>query len=386
VWNLQNYISIPSYNDDTNENLQLLFSLRELEGSTNVSLGFAPLDKLLDVFRDPPLTRQQQQLQHTQWSTQHQVPSPAREKPLPVVEITGAAACSGKTQLLYHLVSLALLPAEYNGLYKFGKGSAVVLFDLSSKFSILRLYDVMQTLVSFICSITSSKLGEQDMSALISDSLTHLHIFRPQSFSSVLATLATLPAYLLAQPSTHFSTNRPLGLLALNDLSSFLWQDRQDADEEAGIPTNVHAEKANNSVLLQRYRTLVSILRDIQHRFSCTIVATNWGLSPATSKAGHRALRRNLPSVWNNFCTVNVVVERDRIRKFGPGMSIEEALKEGPHRWEAVAKSGFSAWVNWWGSEGWKEEVREGVKGLEMEGCFTFRVTEKGLEFGDDED
>lgn len=392
MWNLRSYppegipiITTYEHSDNTNTLVKLLYSLRELEASTHASLGFLPLDKLLNIFQNPPLTRQQQQLHHTQWSTQHQAPSPAREKILPVIEITGATACSGKTQILYHLVSLALLPAEYNGQSTLGKGHAVVLLDLSSKFSILCLYYVMQNLVSSSCSIIPSTLGEQQEAALITDSLTHLHIFRPQSSSSVLATLSAVSTYLLAQPSAHFSTNRPLGLLALNDLSSFLWQDRLDADEEAGIPTKMYAEKANNSVLLQRYRTLVSILRDIQHRFSCTIAATNWGLSLATSKGGHRALRPSLPSVWNNFCTVNVVVERDRIKKFGSGMSVEEALKEGSQRWEAVERSGFFGWVNWWGSEGWKEEVREGVKGLEMEGCFPFRVIEKGLEFGDDE-
>ncbi len=65
-------------------------------------------------------------------------------------------------------------------------------------------------------------------------------------------------------------------------------------------------------------------------------------------------------------------------------MSVEEAVKEAPQRWEAVAKSGFSAWVNWWGSGGWKEEVREGVKGLEMGGGFVFRVTGKGVVVGDE--
>jgi len=287
--------------------------------------------------------------------------------------------------LLYHLISLSLLPAENNGLSQLGKGNAVVLLDLSSKFSILRLYDVMQNMIYSVSSTTPSKLQEQEVSALITDSLTHLHIFRPQSSSSVLATLSALSPYLLAQPSTHFSSARPLGLLALNDLSSFLWQDRQDAeDEEPSIPPNIHAEKANTTLLLHHYRTLVSTLREIQHRFSCTIIATNWALAPSTSIAGHRALRPTLPSIWNNFRTVNIVVERDRVRKFGPGMSVEEAVKEAPQRWEAVAKSGFSAWVNWWGSGGWKEEVREGVKGWERGGGFVFRVTGKGVVVGDE--
>lgn len=365
---------------------QLFQSLRELQELPNASLGFEPLDQLLDVFQNPPPTRQQQQVHHAPWSTQHQAPPPPREKPLPIIEITGAIACSGKTQLLYYLISLSLLPAEFNDMSISGKNSSVVLLDLSSKFSVSRLYDVMQHHVSSVCSTMSPRPLEQEVSALISDSLTHLHVFRPQSSSSVLATLSSLSSYLLAQPSAHFSTNRPLGLLAINDLSSFLWQDRLDADEEAGVSNNVYAEKANSSLLLQRYHTLVSLLRDIQSRFSCTIVATNWGLSPVTSMAGHRALRPNLPSVWNSFCTVKVAVERDRVKKFGPGMSAEEALKEGPQRWEAVEKSGFSGWVNWWDSEGWREELKEGLKALDMGGSFSFRVTNDEVEVGADQD
>lgn len=81
-----------------------------------------------------------------------------------------------------------------------------------------------------------------------------------------------------------------------------------------------------------------------------------------------------------------MVVERDRVKKFGPGMSVEEALKDAPQRLEAVKKSGFSGWVNWWGSERWREEVREGVRSLEMGGGFSFRVTERGVEFQGDGD
>lgn len=65
--------------------------------------------------------------------------------------------------------------------------------------------------------------------------------------------------------------------------------------------------------------------------------------------------------------------------KFGPGFSAEEAKGEGVQRWEAVEKSGFSGWINWWGSEGWREEVREGIKGLKDGGRFLFRVTGEGI-------
>ena len=220
---------------------------------------------------------------------------------------------------------------------------------------------------------------------MISDSLTHLHVFRPQSSSSFFATLESLSPYLLSEPSTHFSTSRPLGLLAISDISSFLWQDRQDADEEAVISTTIEqGERANTSLLVQRYRNLVNLLRSIQRRFACTIVATNWGMAPTSSIAGHRALRPSLPSVWTQFCTVKVVVQRNRVPKFAPAISVEEASREAPQRWEAVEKNCFSVWLNWWDCEGWREEVREAVGKLERGGTFSFRVTQQGVDIGND--
>ena len=261
----------------------------------------------------------------------------------------------------------------------------MILLDLSSRFSILRLYNVMRDRVSSICTANSSKMPDQELSSLTTDSLTHLHIFRPQESSSLLATLESLPSYLLAQPPTHFSANRPLGILAINDISAFLWQDRLEADEDAGLSTSNRMEKANNSLFIQRYRTLVSSLRHIQHLFSSTIIATNWGLAPVTSVANHRALRPHLPSVWNNFCTVKVVVERAGVPRFGPGMSAEEAAKEKEQRWQAVMRRGFSGLSNWWGREDWRDEVWEGLRRLERGGAFSFKVTESGVVTDDDD-
>ena len=244
----------------------------------------------------------------------------------------------------------------------------------------------MHSHITSVCFTNSSAMSEHEISSLVSDSLAHLLVFHPQSSSALSATLTSLPSFLLASRSTHFSANRSLGLLAINDLSAFLWQDRLDADEETSFPASNHAEKANNALFLERHRDLVSSLRHIQQLFSCTIVATNWGLAPITSIAGHLALRPHLPSPWNNFCTVKVVVERDRVSKFGPRLSAEEARREGTQRWEAVEKSGFSGSINWWGSEGWREEVREGIKGLKNGGRFCFMVRGDGVSVSSDRD
>lgn len=365
---------------------KLLHSLQELESNAASPLAFPLLDQLLDVFQNPPPTRQQQHYQ-SQWPPQQEGTTPLlREKPPQVIEIANAAACSGKTQLLYLIVSLSLLPANHKDVPIDGKGNAVVLLDLSGKFSILRLHHVMHSHVTSVCFTHSKVLPEHEISSLVSDSLTHLLIFHPQSSSTLSATLTSLPSFLLASPSTHFSANRSLGLLAINDLSAFLWQDRLDADEEISFPASNHAEKANNALFLERHRNFISSLRQIQQLFSCTIVATNWGLAPVTSTAGHLALRPHLPSLWNNFCTVKVIVERDRVSKFGPRLGAEEARREGMQRWEAVEKSDFSGSVNWWGNEGWREGVREGIQGLKNGGRFRFRVRGDGVSVGSDGD
>ena len=275
---------------------------------------------------------------------------------------------------------------EYRDLADLGKGYAVVLLDLSSKFSILRLYNVMYDHLSLICSTNSFALPHAEISSLISDSLAHLHIFRPQESSSLQATLDSIPSYLLNQHTLHVSANRQLGLIAMNDLSAFLWQDRLNADEDSDPSTTTRKEKANNSLLLQRYRNLVSSLRHIQQLFSCTIVATNWSFAPTTSVANHRSLRPHLPSVWNNFCTVKLIVERDKVPKFGPGMSAEEAANERQQRWGVVEQSGFSGRVNWWGSENWRDEVGEGLGSLARGGSFQFKVTNMGIIVDDSED
>ena len=365
---------------------QLLRSLRELDANREPPLGFSPVDRLLSLFQNPLPTRQQQHYQ-TQWSAYQEGSTlPPREKPLPVIEISNAAACSGKTQLLYLLISLSLLPARHKDVSINGKGNAVVLFDLSGRFSVLRLHRVMQNHILSTCSTSSLALSEQEIASVVSDSFSHLHVFHPQSSSSLLATLASLPSFLLSSPSTHLSTNRRLGLLAINDLSAFLWQDRLDADEETALPASNRAEKANSTLFLERYRNLISSLRHIQHLFSCTVVATNWGLAPVTSVAGHPALRPHLPSLWNNFCTIKIVVERNRVSKVGPGLSAEEAKMEGVQRWQAVEKSGFSGWVNWWGNEGWRDEVTESIRGLKLGGRFTFKVTGDGVVLDIDQD
>ena len=302
------------------------------------------------------------------------------EKRLPVIEMTGVSACSGKTQLLYHIIAINLLPHLHDDIELRGKEQAVALFDLSSRLSMSRLSDVMRGYIKRRSSISRTALNEET-TLLIHTSLTHLHVFRPQSTQSLVATLSALPAYLLSRPSSHFSANRPLGLLAISDISAFYQQDRLESEEgQVTTPDGTNAAATTVTLLQSRYKSLTAILQDVQTLFSAPVVVTNSALSSFSSNVvGQPSLRSHLPAVWNVFCTLQLGIERDRVTKFGPGMSVEEASGERAQRWEAVTRSGFSGWVNWWGSGGWREEVKEDLRRMEAGGSFKFRVGDEGV-------
>ncbi|KAL9103339.1 MAG: hypothetical protein Q9163_001605 [Psora crenata] len=348
----------------------LLRSLREDQSAFAPRLNIQFLDSVLNTFRNPPRTRQQEHF-HTVWSTQ-QRPSLQESAPA-VIEIADATASSGKIYLLYCSLTIALLPASYQEHDLHGRGQAVVLLDLSGRFSIPCLGKVMHSHIRSQSKESTSTLSDELMTTLVFDSLAHLHIFRPQSTSSLLATLVSVPSYLLSQPYAHFSANRALGLVVIHDLSAFLWQDRLSSDDEIGPYDANNAKKGTDSPFVESYRKLVAHLRNIHNLFSCTIIASNCSLSSTTSVMGQRALRPHLPAVWNSFCPLKVVVERDTVSRFRPGMSVEEALREKDQRWEAVEKSGYSVWVNFWGNEGWRDEVREAVKALGKGMRFSFQ-------------
>lgn len=335
--------------------LKLLESLRTLETSVSPT-GLKPVDHLIQIFHNPHNVHNIPSVQLQQQETP-QVPIP------PVLELTGATACSGKTQLLYQIITHALLPAHHGTIPLDGKSSAVILLDLSSKLSLLRLRDIMVAHIA-ACAITaiSPTPPSQEIKALIHASLLHLHIFRPQSSTSLLATLASLPAYFFLKPFTHFSAPRHISAIILADLSAFYWQDRLNAaDPSASIATHVIDD--------DHQRALISTLRALQATFSrCPVIATTASLSTPSalpSSGNHRALRPHMPAVWTSFVTVQIVLERVAIAKFAPGISAQEAGAERTMRQDVVMRGERRGWVNWWGEGRWREETREGVRAWE---------------------
>lgn len=227
---------------------------------------------------------------------------------------------------------------------------------------------------------------DSSVAAIVQESLQHLHIFRPQSQASLQATIKLLQNHFLANLTSHFSANRRLGGIIINSLSAFFWRSRQDAEEEKDATSedagNVAASKSDN-IYLAQWRAVVDALREAQQTFDCPIIATNWALaSPVYSRDGS-ILRPHLPHVWTAFCTFNFVLQRNKVIKFAPGMSIEEALAEKDQRQQAVDRSGFSGRVNWWYSDTWREETKTAVKNWNKRGALNYAVTDMGVVFDD---
>ena len=338
-------------------------------------VGIEAIDELIDVFSITPNPQRQPA----------GLPALAPRGGLhttnpPVIELTGVSPGSGKTQILHHIIALQLLPKAYKHTVLGGKEAAVALLDLSSTYSILRLEAILQAQVNrYFSSLNDSSLLRE---SLTHDSLQHLHIFRPQHQQSLLATVDALPASFLSDTTSHYSANRPLGAIVIHNLSAFFWQDRQDAEaqKDAALEEkNMPVVDSGDNLFLTRYRTLVDSLRRVQKLFDCPIVATNWALaSPVRSQNGS-SLRPHLPGSWNRFRTVNIVLQRNSVTKFESVMSVEEVLAEKEHRQEAVDRSGFSGWVNWWDSGVWIEEIKMAVMAWDIRGGLRYDVTSRGL-------
>ncbi|KAL8649542.1 MAG: hypothetical protein Q9226_005538 [Calogaya cf. arnoldii] len=189
------------------ELLRTLRSKHEPQNPKNYT-GEPAIDKLLNVFT------------HTRdrFSHQHQNP---------VLELVGSSPCSGKTQLLYHLIARLLLPPSHEDTPIQGKNTAIILFDLSNSFSLIRLRDIITGYIRSQNPLNPQLLDQNSLNTLIRISLHHHHIFRPQSSSSFLSTLKSLQNYIL-NIHAHISANRPVGAIILSNIDAFIHQDRLD--------------------------------------------------------------------------------------------------------------------------------------------------------------
>ncbi|KAF7589163.1 hypothetical protein BBP40_004692 [Aspergillus hancockii] len=437
---------------------QLLHDLHCLhENSNNTTkqrLGIKALDNLLEVFmpsapvhswihvhhqpRDPTIHPDQDgqeqvyhggipvqsQLEHdTSAYLREQIPSPVRIKSTdPVLEISSTSSSAGKTQALYYLTAVAILPSTFNGVKLNGRESAVVYIDADGRFDAGRLQTVARSIVlkklgahceneepaGVSATENVSQYSQQDLDALLVTSLHHVHVFRPQSSAALLSILQSLDTYLFDLPR-HFSSSRPLHAIIIDSASAFFWQDKLHDEvartEDIGRPyEDIERDRREKKSfhLFDMYADLVAELKRLQRRFSCAVVYTTIAWSgrpmpsqPSTSRpfgpvslfdpsdvsvSRTPSFRPSLPGPWGVFPTLRLVVQRDKVKLFPPMMTAAEAQREAAMRQEVVLKGRFVGWVNGWGREDWPRRVVEGLDERNG-GMFGFYIGKDGVDF-----
>ncbi|KAJ5161335.1 hypothetical protein N7492_006727 [Penicillium capsulatum] len=326
------------------------------------------------------------------------------KRPAPVVELSSSLSGAGKSQLLYYLIAHAILPRSYGETHIGGKEAAVVFIDADDRFDADRLLMVTRAVLQR-CSLrsgqtTGSALSNEDTQALLLSSMKYVHVFRPHSSSSLLATLSTLDTYLY-DGSQHYSFSRPLQMIVVDSATAFIWQDRLRDEvartEDIGRSREEidrERELKQSFYLADLYGDMVKELKRLQARFGCTVLYTtlSGGRPPSPNVAASGpfgpydrtssrlpSLRPPLSAPWGTYPILRLIVHRDAIRSFPPGMSAHDARNEAGMRQSIVRQGKFSAWVNGWDREEWPRRVVDGID-AHNGGSFSFYVRDSGIE------
>jgi hypothetical protein len=256
---------------------------------------------------------------------------------------THHAPGAGKTSLLYLIIAHAILPPSFSSIPLSGQNAVIILFDPLHHFTVPRLARTTFAILVSKAKEAGKDISTDDMKTLVATSLLHVHIYRPQSWTSLITTLRSLPEYLF-DAARHKSIHRRIHSILLDDVDAFVWSIR-------------NGSTANQ--LSAASTQLTSALRHLTTLLSCGVVLTSQSTTPTS-------FRPALPLQWpQNMPVTRLAVRRVDVVKFAPGLSVEEAEAERAQRWEVVSKGRFECW-----------KVGVGVR--DGEG-FVFRVGERGV-------
>lgn len=166
-----------------------------------------------------------------------------------------------------------------------------------------------------------------EMNSLVKRCLLHVHIFQPQSWSSLLATLRALPDYLFGE-GRHRSMHRRSHSIILEDLDTFVWPIRNSTTSAVHDVSPLSTASIHLTTSLQELSTL----------FSSAIILTSTSTLPTT-------FRPPMPTSWFPGAQITrLAVRRVEVVKFAAAISIDEAAAERQQRWQVVCRSRFECW------------------------------------------
>lgn len=328
-----------------------------------------------------------------------------KKRATPIVEVSSSLSSSGKSQLLYYLTALAILPRKWGEFAVGGHEAAAIFIDTDDRFDAERLRVVARGIMQQR-GLSNTNAGEQkaplsdyNTESLLGSSIQHVHVLRPQSSSALLATLHSLESYLF-DLSRHRSASRPLQMIAIDSVTAFIWQDRLRDEvartEEIGrLREDVDHEREQKQrfYLADLYAELAKELKRLQSQFQCAIVYTSTisggrAAGPGLydqSQTRTPSLRPALPAPWGTLPTLRLIVHRSTVRPFPPSMAPQVAVKDAPSRQRVVQQGKISAWVNAWGRDEWPRRIVEAIEASNG-GSFSFYVRESGVEINSPDD
>ena len=173
-----------------------------------------------------------------------------------VLEIQGPSV--GKSHLLMHFIMTCVLPVSHLGVQLHGWDKSAILIDLDHTFDVHRFRHLLINRIK-----THIPASDENLDLFVDLLLRKLHVFRPASSVQFAVTAANIPNY--------HSSSMPrdeIGLVAIDSLSSFYWQDRFLGEQPRhGKPSGI--EKALGS------------LEQVRQSHGSVIAYTNWGLPSA---------------------------------------------------------------------------------------------------------
>lgn len=135
------------------------------------------------------------------------------------VELCGNLS-SGKTLLLTQLIAKCILPPDCDGLTIQGRDVAVLLINTDHHFRVSKLIELMLGIVEAACEREYFEYDEETITELIiTPSLENLTVVSCYDNAQFKITLNSLDGIL--------EKNSRIGLIAVDSVSSFYWQDRE---------------------------------------------------------------------------------------------------------------------------------------------------------------
>jgi hypothetical protein len=283
-----------------------------------------------------------------------------KKTPTPKIIDIHSPSHTGKTHLLYYLITQTILPEylpRHSVRISASPSQAVFFFDCDVRFDIHRLQKVITTFIKgkfaenlqggFIHHTPVPTPSDEEIHQVGITALSNLYIFQPTSPLSLLTSIKGLPTLLSQSEYGNIS----LGLVCIDSFSTIYHVLRTNEKQ--------HEYYSQFSYSLHSFATL----------FSIPVISTSWALFAQTptqlGETGYLGTgpshpnsvsslrpvwRQYFPGEWLRGVDARIILQKQEVRGFMAGIMLVEAEMETERRMEVVKRGTVAGWVE--GDEG----------------------------------